>query len=175
MARSVAYSWTSTRILLTTSSTDSEAHKRLFLELWAAWRDVWVLLSTPMPGETPNTKPCQQDRERRAEEYQRLADIIMSAFWSVAGRSANMSIYMHVVQRHVATYIREYGNLSHYNSEGAEHMHVFVKYACRWLSNKRANEHVVQTFNWVTKYLFHRKNWLQAHSVYLCVQCNYHR
>ena len=88
-----------------------------------------MLLSTPTPGETLDTKPSQQDMERRTEEYQRLADGFVSAFWSAVGRSVKMSIYMHVVQRHVATYIREYGNLSHYNSQGAEHIRVFVKQA----------------------------------------------
>ena len=137
--------------------------KALYKQLWLNFRSLFALLKTPLPGETPTSKPSLADRQQRGREFQAAADLFYKTYMAVVCQQSAVTVYVHMIKDHFANYIREYGNLDYYSSQAIEHTHVITKYAFRWLTNKRVNDRVVQAFNFVCLFLWHRKQYPAAH------------
>lgn len=125
-----------------------ERDKTMAEKLWEKLNDLNTCLCNPIIQDDPRHPPSPTDRARAAERYQLTADEFVSAYHTVKAK-ADRCVYVHVVKCEVAKFIRLYGNLSHYSSQGAEHLHVHTKFAMRWLTNKRAGDRVKQAFEWV--------------------------
>ena len=136
--------------------------RELYLRLWICFRSIYVLLKTPIPCQTLNSKPSEEDRRGRVTDYQALANDFYDAYCAVSGHSTGVSVYVHILHVHMADCIREHGNVDNYACQSIEHNHVFTKYAFRWLTNKRVNERVLQVFNWVSLFLYHRNEYPKA-------------
>ena len=138
--------------------------KARYENVWSLWISLYSLMVLPIPKEstTASAGPTQEERHERATEFQALADRFHRAYLSVVGQKSYMNHYVHVIKDHLADFIREYGDLSKYSTQGAEHMHVIVNYAFKWLTNRRVEERVVQAFNSVALFLHHRREWPQS-------------
>lgn len=137
---------------LTVNDTNQRAQAE---DVWSALHDLHTIMHHTLPA-VDNHLPSQEDRNDLADKYQEIADRFVRLYSDLRG-GVDKCLYIHVVKVEIAKFIRMYGNLVYYSCQGAEHLHVLVKYAMRWLTNKKAGERVKQAFNWVLLYNYHKR------------------
>ena len=120
--------------------------KGIALKLWEAYRDLWVSLTTSIPGENgiAQAPPSRIDKDNKAKQVKRLAKKFLNAFVKSSGQASHATFYVHVIIGHISEFVAMYGNLMYYSAQGAEHLHRITKDYAKGASSKQKSSRLAE-------------------------------
>jgi hypothetical protein len=125
---------------------NASAEKEVALNLWEVYRELWVSLTTNIPGQNgcKQSPPSQIDKDNKAKQVKRIAKKFLNAFVKSAGQSSHATFYVHVIICHLPEFVAMYGNLMYYSAQGAEHLHRITKDYAKGSSSKQKSSRLAE-------------------------------
>lgn len=99
-------------------------------------------------------------RQARAKEVKALAEEFVEAFVNAAGEDDAATVYCHILQCHIPSYILWYGDLLNYGCHGSEHAHSVTKDAFKRGCSKQPKKRVGEAFKHLTMGVRHSGDYL---------------